>query len=83
MRIQDQILNNLKESYDYDEPLNIWVPYYKDYPEGNFTSFDEALKYAKENDCDEIEQHTWYNEEDYGVKSSDKYRIVWTKNQDN
>lgn len=65
--------------FNESESYSLFIPFLDGQPKGSFTDLESAIKYAKDNDCEEIEQHIWYNEEDYGETDSDKVSIVWRK----
>ena len=47
-----------------------------------FYDFEDALEYAKEFDCDEIEKTIWASEEDYqNYEPAIDFELVWTNDR--
>ena len=41
---------------------------------------DEAIQYARENKCDEVEETAWDSEESYqNYEPADRFRTVWER----
>ena len=50
------------------------------FTEEAFDDIDEAIQYARENKCDEVEETVWDSEESYqNYESADRFRTVWTR----
>ena len=64
-----------------DEVIKYYV--WKDnerFTEEAFDDIDEAIQYARENKCDEVEETVWDSEESYqNYEPADRFRIVWTR----
>lgn len=42
--------------------------------------YDESIRFAKENNADEVEAVIWYDEEDYNnYKPADKFVSIWRR----
>ena len=45
-----------------------------------FWDMEEAITFAKENDCDEVEMTCWENEDSYDNREpADYFKTVWRK----
>ena len=64
-----------------DEVIKYYV--WKDnerFTEEAFDDIDEAIQYARENKCDEVEETTWDSEESYqNYEPADRFRTVWER----
>ena len=65
-----------------DEVIKYYV--WKDnerFTEEAFDDIDEAIQYARENKCDEVEETVWDSEESYqNYELADRFRTVWSSN---
>ena len=49
------------------------------FTEDGFEDIDEAISFARENQCDEVEKNVWDSEESYdNYKPADRFKIVWS-----
>lgn len=50
------------------------------FTEEAFNDIDEAISFAKENNCDEVEETVWSSEESYNnYEPADKFKTIWHK----
>ena len=50
------------------------------FTEEAFDDIDEAIQYARENKCDEVEETTWDSEESYqNYEPADRFITVWER----
>lgn len=78
-RYNNAIRFYLKESEENYGPVYVWRTYLNGDPSDDYTSYEEALKDAKEKGCEEIEKYTWYNSNDYdNYKDANRIETVWT-----
>ena len=65
-----------------DEVIKYYV--WKDderFTEEAFDNIDEAIQYARENKCDEVEETAWDSEGSYqNYEPADSFRTVWERN---
>lgn len=48
--------------------------------DSGFDNIDEAIEYARENNCDEVEMATWDNQNDYNKRlEANRFKVVWQK----
>lgn len=48
--------------------------------DSGFDNIDEAIEYARENNCDEVEMATWDNRNDYNKRlEANRFKVVWQK----
>ena len=48
--------------------------------DSGFDKLDEAIEYARENNCDEVEMATWDNRNDYNKRlEANRFKVVWQK----
>ena len=46
-----------------------------------FDDIDEAIQYARENECTEVERTEWDSEEAYqNYEPADRFKTVWSSN---
>lgn len=46
-----------------------------------FDDIDEAIEYARENECDEVEETSWDSRESYNnYEPADRFKTVWSRN---
>jgi len=49
------------------------------FTEEDFEDINEAIEYAKENNCDEVEETSWDSRESYSnYEPADRFKIVWS-----
>lgn len=45
-----------------------------------FNKLDEAIEYARENNCNEVEMAVWDNRNDYNKRlEANRFKVVWQK----
>ena len=50
------------------------------FTEEAFDDIDEAIEYARENECDEVEETCWDSEEAYdNYEPADEFETVWKR----
>ena len=50
------------------------------FTEKAFDDIDEAIEYARENECDEVEETSWCSEESYNnYEPADSFKTVWSR----
>lgn len=50
------------------------------FTEEAFDDIDEAIEYARENECDEVEETCWDSEEAYdNYEPADRFKTVWSR----
>lgn len=48
--------------------------------DSGFNKLDEAIEYARENNCDEVEMAAWDNQNDYNKRlEANRFKVVWQK----
>jgi hypothetical protein len=48
--------------------------------DSGFNKLDEAIEYARENNCDEVEMAAWDNRNDYNKRlEANRFKVVWQK----
>lgn len=48
--------------------------------DSGFDKLDEAIEYARENNCDEVEMAAWDNRNDYNKRlEANRFKVVWQK----
>lgn len=48
--------------------------------DSGFDNIDEAIEYARENNCDEVEMATWDNRNDYNKRlEANRFKVIWQK----
>ena len=48
--------------------------------DSGFDNIDEAIEYARENNCDEVEMAAWDNRNDYNKRlEANRFKVVWQK----
>ena len=48
--------------------------------DSGFDKLDEAIEYARENNCDEVEIAAWDNRNDYNKRlEANRFKVVWQK----
>lgn len=48
--------------------------------DSGFNNIDEAIEYARENNCDEVEMAAWDSRKAYNKKQeADRFQVVWQK----
>lgn len=78
--IYDEVFDILMKYVEYDN----WVIRYQAWYKGGmdhsclFDDREDAIKFAKENGCNEVEAVIWHDEEKYeNYKPADEFAIVW------
>lgn len=70
------------EDEDMEEVVRYFV--YKDgeyYTQDEFDDINEAIEYAKENNCDDVEETVWNRRYAYNnYEQADRFKTVWKNN---
>lgn len=65
-----------------DEEVIKYYPYKNDerVMDSGFDKLDEAIEYARENNCDEVEMVAWDNRNAYNKRlEANRFNVVWQK----